>query len=82
MGRIPATKDFRENDNKIVECTFDYERNTWKFMRVRTDKSYPNSYATAVAVWETIRNPLHKEKLIDFINRKRYISKGKKRPHP
>lgn len=38
MARIKATKEFRENDNKIVECTWDYQRNTWKFLRVRTDK--------------------------------------------
>ena len=38
MGRIKAAKEFRENDNKIIECTWDYEKSTWKFMRVRTDK--------------------------------------------
>lgn len=38
MAKVKATKEFRESDNKIVECTWDYERHTWKFMRVRTDK--------------------------------------------
>lgn len=44
IGEIAATKEFRENDNKIVECTWDYEKNTWKFMRVRTDKRYLNVF--------------------------------------
>lgn len=38
VAKVKATKEFRENDNKIVECTWDYEAKTWKFMRVRTDK--------------------------------------------
>ena len=38
IAKVKATKEFRENDNKIVECTWNYEQQTWKFMRVRTDK--------------------------------------------
>lgn len=52
VGRLDApfavmkyTKDIKDLDNKIIECKF--ENNQWKFMRERTDKSYPNSYDTA-----------------------------------
>lgn len=39
------TKDLKELDNKIIECKF--ENGQWKFMRERTDKSFPNGYNTA-----------------------------------
>lgn len=43
---IKYTKALRELDNKIIECKF--ENNCWIFMRERQDKSYPNSYNTAM----------------------------------
>lgn len=43
---IKYTKALRELDNKIIECKF--ENNGWVFMRERQDKSYPNSYNTAM----------------------------------
>jgi len=81
MGRIKATKEFRENDNKIVECTWDYANRTWKFMRVRTDKSYPNSYETANSVWETIKHPLTQDQLLSFIDQRGYRSQKRKYDH-
>lgn len=36
-------------------------------MRERTDKSHPNALTTANSVMNTIRHPLHKEKLLAFI---------------
>ena len=38
----------KELDNKIVECYWDQDKKVWKFMRQRTDKSFPNAYATAM----------------------------------
>ncbi len=40
-------KDLRDLHNKIIECTWDNAKSEWVFMRERTDKSYPNGYATA-----------------------------------
>lgn len=48
FGFIQYKKDFKDLDNKIVECKFDLEKKVWIFMRERTDKSYPNAYTTAV----------------------------------
>lgn len=43
---LQITKDLKQYDNKIIECTF--VNNTWVFMRQRVDKSFPNSYDTAM----------------------------------
>lgn len=42
------SKDLKQYDNKIIECKYDMEKKGWMFMRERTDKSYPNAYATAL----------------------------------
>lgn len=43
------TKEVRECDGKIVECQFvgDPITGHWQIMRIRTDKSLPNAFATA-----------------------------------
>lgn len=41
-----VTKELTQYDNKIIECTF--ANNSWVFMRQRVDKSFPNSYDTAM----------------------------------
>lgn len=47
FGRMQKlTKEVRELDNRIVECTMNQYGN-WEFMRERTDKKHPNSYKTA-----------------------------------
>lgn len=46
FSEMKYTKSLKELNKKIIECK--YENNTWTFMRERTDKSYPNAYATAM----------------------------------
>ncbi|XP_053382775.1 mRNA-capping enzyme-like [Mercenaria mercenaria] len=48
FSEMKFSKDLKELDKKIIECCFDPSINSWKFMRVRTDKSFPNHYSTAV----------------------------------
>lgn len=43
---VQATKELKVYDNKIIECNF--ANNSWVFMRQRVDKSFPNSYDTAM----------------------------------
>lgn len=43
-----VTKDIKDLDGKIIECKF--ENNSWVFMRERTDKSFPNSFNTAMGM--------------------------------
>ena len=71
----------RDYHNQIVECTFNYEKpgGGWNFMRVRTDKSFPNAYNTAVAVMDSIRNPVTKDHLLQFIESHRW-NKSKRPP--
>ena len=46
-----ANKELRSYDNKIVECYYDADKKQWVFMRQRTDKSFPNSYQTAIGMF-------------------------------
>ncbi|XP_030079530.1 mRNA-capping enzyme isoform X1 [Drosophila hydei] len=68
FGRMQKlTKEIRELDNKIVECTMNQYGN-WDFMRERTDKKLPNSFNTAVSVVESIKHPITKDYLLSFIS--------------
>ena len=42
---LKENKDAKDCNEKIIECAF--RNGKWKFLRVRTDKSFPNSYETA-----------------------------------
>lgn len=44
---LQLNKEAKEHNNKIIECN--YVDGKWKFLRVRTDKSFPNSYETATS---------------------------------
>ncbi|KAF7269068.1 hypothetical protein GWI33_017826 [Rhynchophorus ferrugineus] len=68
-------KAFKDLDGKIVECK--YENRKWVFMRERTDKSFPNSYATAEAVYDSIKNPITKEYLLQHTE-----TDADRMPHP
>ncbi|XP_026089726.1 mRNA-capping enzyme-like [Carassius auratus] len=67
FAQMKITKELKQYDNKIIECTF--VNNTWVFMRERTDKSFPNSYVTAMAVCNSIKHPVTKEILFEFLDR-------------
>ncbi|KAM6181188.1 mRNA-capping enzyme isoform 3-T3 [Erethizon dorsatum] len=79
FAQIKVTKELKQYDNKIIECKF--ENNSWVFMRQRTDKSFPNAYNTAMAVCNSISNPVTKEMLFEFIDRCTVASQGQKRKH-
>ncbi|KAM7348245.1 RNA guanylyltransferase and 5'-phosphatase mRNA capping enzyme [Cochliomyia hominivorax] len=66
FAQMKYTKAVKDLDNKIVECTVN-KLGQWEFMRERTDKTLPNSYNTAVSVIESIRYPVTKEYLLDYI---------------
>lgn len=80
FAQMRWTKSLGALDNKIIECKF--ENNSWVFMRERVDKSFPNSYNTAAAVCASIRVPVTKEKLLDFIEFHRFIDDGDQMPPP
>ncbi|KAJ7421902.1 mRNA-capping enzyme-like [Willisornis vidua] len=80
IGLYKVTKELKQYDNKIIECKF--ENNSWVFMRQRIDKSFPNAYSTAMAVCNSIQNPVTKEMLFEFIDRCAAASQGQTRKHP
>ncbi|KAJ2944534.1 hypothetical protein O0L34_g3880 [Tuta absoluta] len=77
---MKVSKDVKHLNNKIIECKF--ENNQWVFMRERTDKSFPNSYTTATAVCDSIRDPVTKERLFDFIDNHRFHDDADMMPPP
>nr|XP_018906582.1 PREDICTED: mRNA-capping enzyme [Bemisia tabaci] len=70
---MKVSKAMRDLNNKIIECKYDKTRNTWVFMRERTDKSFPNSFNTAIAVAASIKDPVTKEFLINFVEQRRWM---------
>ena len=82
ISEIKVTKELKQYNNKIIECKFDLNTNTWIFMRERTDKSFPNAYATAEAVMKSIREPVTEHILLDFIEQNRYGVHSNFRPPP
>lgn len=80
FAKMKFTNAMKEFDNKIIECKF--ENSQWKFMRVRTDKSWPNSYTTAQAVCGSIKHPVTKERLLEFIDQYRFDDDSEMMPPP
>nr|XP_012221759.1 PREDICTED: mRNA-capping enzyme isoform X2 [Linepithema humile] len=68
---IKITKQIKDLDNEIIECKF--ENRQWIFMRQRNDKSFPNSFNTAESVCKSINKPVTKERLLEFIDRCRFM---------
>uniref|UniRef100_A0A7N8XLK0 mRNA-capping enzyme n=1 Tax=Mastacembelus armatus TaxID=205130 RepID=A0A7N8XLK0_9TELE len=75
-----ATKELKEYDNKIIECTF--ANSSWVFMRQRVDKSFPNSYDTAMAVCRSIQEPVTKDFLLEYLDRSVQGVQAQNRKHP
>ncbi|XP_053998152.1 mRNA-capping enzyme [Hylaeus anthracinus] len=71
FGQMKVTKEIKDLNNAIIECKF--ENGQWVFMRERTDKSFPNSKTTAKSVCKTIGKPITTERLVDYINRHRFL---------
>nr|XP_023025890.1 mRNA-capping enzyme [Leptinotarsa decemlineata] len=80
FDKMKYSKSLKDLDNKIIECK--YENCEWKFMRERTDKSFPNSYETALAVCGSIKHPVTKEKLLDYIDKYRFHDDSEIMPPP
>jgi len=72
FAQMKFTRDLRQYDNKIIECKFDQKDNSWKFMRERKDKSFPNHITTAMAVCNSIKFPVRKDDLLQIIDRIKY----------
>lgn len=67
FAQIRVTNELKKYHNRIIECRFNFNKGAWEFMRERTDKSYPNSIRTATNVVNSIRYPITKQFLLDYI---------------
>ncbi|EOA22740.1 hypothetical protein CARUB_v10003452mg [Capsella rubella] len=54
---------------KIIECSWDKVKKVWVSLRIRVDKSTPNSMKTALSVIEVINDDITKEVLLKEINK-------------
>ncbi|XP_076635153.1 mRNA-capping enzyme-like [Colletes latitarsis] len=70
-SQMKLTKEIKDLNNAIIECKL--ENGEWVFMRERIDKSFPNSKSTADSVLKTIGTPITTERLVDYINRHRFL---------
>ena len=52
---------------KIIECSWDSEKDEWIFMRIRLDKSTPNDFNTYEKVVRSIRDNITKDVLLNEI---------------
>ncbi|XP_068199269.1 mRNA-capping enzyme [Antennarius striatus] len=78
FAKMKVTKEMKQYNNKIIECTF--ANDSWVFMRQRVDKSFPNSYVTAIAVCKSILEPVTKEILLQHIDRCAGGAQSRKHP--
>ncbi|KAK7349950.1 hypothetical protein VNO77_07876 [Canavalia gladiata] len=60
--------DPSQYSGKIIECSWDFDKLEWKFMRVRTDKSTPNEFNTYKKVMRSIRDNITEDDLLSEIN--------------
>jgi mRNA-capping enzyme len=80
FAEMKYTSVLKDLNNKIIECK--YDKNAWVFMRERTDKSFPNSYNTAMSVCNSIRYPVTKEIMLNFIEKHRFVDDTEMMPPP
>ncbi|XP_056644934.1 mRNA-capping enzyme [Diorhabda sublineata] len=80
FAEMKYTNKLKDLDDKIIECKF--ENKEWKFMRERTDKSFANSWETAIAVCDSIINPVTKENLLEFIQKFGFKDDSEMMPPP
>lgn len=65
FSTIKINKTLRGLNGRIIECKWD--NGQWKFMRERTDKSFPNALKTAESVCNSIKNPVTLEILLKTV---------------
>ena len=64
---IQVTEKIERLDGKIIECRRDDNRE-WRLMKVRDDRTFPNSLKTAKRVLDSIENPVTRGDLFQIID--------------
>ena len=66
--RIEGTLPNENIDSKVVECKYSREGDCWKPLRIRRDKSFPNTVKIARQNLDMIRNEIKFEDIVDEIS--------------
>ncbi|RDD38378.1 mRNA-capping enzyme [Trichoplax sp. H2] len=69
VATIPG-KGLNKFDSKIVECCLDGKTRTWKILRIREDKAFPNAHSTFIAVCNSILMPITKDTLYYVVEKR------------
>ncbi|XP_002974489.2 mRNA-capping enzyme isoform X2 [Selaginella moellendorffii] len=56
-------------ENKVIECSWNNERQSWEFMRLRPDKPLANAFNTYRKVFNSIKDNITQEELVEEIDR-------------
>lgn len=60
---FPEDADIPNMANKVIECSYDPELETWSYMRMRPDKDTPNAYHVYLKVMGSIKDNITEEDL-------------------
>jgi mRNA-capping enzyme len=52
----------------VIECTWNKEQQTWKFLRDRKDKETPNAYHVYEKVMKSIDDNINEEVLLEAVD--------------
>ncbi|KAF5953667.1 hypothetical protein HYC85_006523 [Camellia sinensis] len=66
--RFADDSDPASYSGKIVECSWDSEKDVWACMRIRTDKATPNDFNTYKKVMRSIRDNITEDVLLNEIH--------------
>jgi len=64
---LPEGSDVLEFANRVIECSWDAENETWRYMRHRLDKETPNAYRVYEKVVQSIVDNITEEEVVEFI---------------
>ncbi|RWR79582.1 Dual specificity phosphatase [Cinnamomum micranthum f. kanehirae] len=65
--KITGEFDISVYSGKIIECNWDWEKQCWAFMRIRTDKATPNDLRTFNKVKRSIKDNITEEVVLTEI---------------
>lgn len=66
---LPGNQDPMKYDRKVIECRWDGDRNTWEFMRERTDKKLPNAQHVYRSVVKSIEDNIQAADIVQYLER-------------
>ena len=66
---FPEGEDAQQYINRVIECSWDAEKEAWVYMRERRDKDTPNAYHVYEKVVQSITDDLNQDVLLGHITK-------------